>query len=645
MSDGIRSKTKMSLQDVLEKQNIKTSLEHLLTKNVRGQGSDGIRVSQFQEYWQINGQTILRQLLDGEYEPDIVLEQERVNAKGKIRGVSMFTCKDRLILRAISQLMMPACEKIFSEHCHAYRIEHGTGTAINMATTYLNEGYSWVAEIDIEKFFDVVPIVGVEERMAEYFEMDDKLLQLINRYLRCRLENDGKVTVKQMGLVQGSPLSPMLSNLYLTLLDYYMEKKGYAFVRFADDINIYAKNDREASDALQDVTEQIHTLSLHINKDKSGVFETKNRYYLGYHFEKKDNKYLASNKKINQSYYQNWHSTAVQKIEKNYHIINNGVLTKQDYTLLFENESGKRYLPIEVMDSLNIYSDIIFTSNFFSFVSRRKLRVTIFDKYANGVGTFTGKNNGSLAKTMLKQSAIYLDEKRRLEIAKKIMIAAMHNIRSNLKYYYKQKRTDEINEIILFLSEIISSINEAVSIDALMIAEARGRQKYYRAFNYIISNEDFKFVQRTRRPPKDAINALVSFGNTYLYNRIATEIMKTSLDIRIGFVHATNNRDESLNLDIAELFKPIIVDRVIFTMINRRMIDATIHFEEVENGGIYLNKLGKKIFLEELERKIYSQINVDHKTVSNDTLMREEVKKIYRMVIYDEKYKPYKYTN
>lgn len=88
-------------------------------------------------------------------------------------------------------------------------------------------------------------------------------------------------------------------------------------------------------------------------------------------------------------------------------------------------------------------------------------------------------------------------------------------------------------------------------------------------------------------PPKDPINTLISFGNTYLYNRIATEIEKTSLDLRIGIVHSTTTRSRTLNLDVADIFKPIIVDRAIFTIINKRMISATEHFEKVENGGIY----------------------------------------------------------
>ena len=116
------------------------------------------------------------------------------------------------------------------------------------------------------------------------------------------------------------------------------------------------------------------------------------------------------------------------------------------------------------------------------------------------------------------------------------------------------------------------------------------------------------------------------------------------MDIRIGFVHATNIRCQSLNLDIADLFKPLIVDRAIFTVINRHMIHASEHFEKTEDGGIYLNKEGKQIFINELENKVYQKQTEENLPRTYDTRIREEIHKIFRFVCHDEKYKPFKYN-
>lgn len=177
----------------------------------------------------------------------------------------------------------------------------------------------------------------------------------------------------------------------------------------------------------------------------------------------------------------------------------------------------------------------------------------------------------------------------------------------------------------------------------MMLVEARARELYYRMFNEILSSGEFRYTTRTKRPPKDALNALISFGNVYLYNRIATEINKTSLDIRIGFVHSTTTRNQSLNLDIADIFKPIIVDRVIFSLINLRMINVDEHFETLDNGAVYLNSSGKRLFINALDDKVYEKQTEDNHPLSYETRIRNEVSKVFRLIIYDEKYKPYKY--
>ena len=172
--------------------------------------------------------------------------------------------------------------------------------------------------------------------------------------------------------------------------------------------------------------------------------------------------------------------------------------------------------------------------------------------------------------------------------------------------------------------------------------EARARQLYYVAFNQILKNNEFKFLKRSKRPPLDEINAMLSFGNTLLYNQFLQIIWKTSLDPRIGIVHATNRRAHSLNLDFADIFKPIITDRIIFSLINLKQIKSE-HFERMEDGGIYLNKLGKRIFLEEFMEKLESKFVIKNESLTYKQLMINEVRNFQKHVINGEKHKPYKY--
>lgn len=135
---------------------------------------------------------------------------------------------------------------------------------------------------------------------------------------------------------------------------------------------------------------------------------------------------------------------------------------------------------------------------------------------------------------------------------------------------------------------------------------------------------------------------MISFGNTIIYQKIANEIYKTKLDIRISYLHSAMRRYENLNLDISEIIKPILVDKVIFSLINKRIIDAKVHFEK-RNNGVFLNKEGKYLFIDQLNKKLSSTITINNKKVSYQEILQQEVLKLLRHFKYDEEYEPFKY--
>jgi CRISPR-associated protein Cas1 len=179
------------------------------------------------------------------------------------------------------------------------------------------------------------------------------------------------------------------------------------------------------------------------------------------------------------------------------------------------------------------------------------------------------------------------------------------------------------------------------NISELMAIEGNLRDAYYSTFNSIIGKEDFEFNGRNRRPPQDRINALISFGNTLAYTAVLSEIYKTHLDPRIGFLHTTNFRRFTLNLDIAEIFKPVLVDRLIFALLGRNMLKAS-HFEKKSNG-ILLNDKGRKVFVEEWESRLRTTIK--HKELGREVsyrrLIRMELYKLEKHLMGEQEYVPF----
>jgi CRISPR-associated protein Cas1 len=215
---------------------------------------------------------------------------------------------------------------------------------------------------------------------------------------------------------------------------------------------------------------------------------------------------------------------------------------------------------------------------------------------------------------------------------------------SQVLKYYRSRISGGSNELATTIedfSTLKESLEQADSVEALMAIEGHCREKYYATFDFIINNPDFPFERRSQRPPHNRLNALISFGNSICYTVALSEIYKTYLDPRIGYLHATNFRRFSLNLDVAEIFKPIMVDRLIFTLLNKKMLTKKDFDKHVD--GIILTEGGRKKFIAELDNRLKTTVNHRHlgRAVSYRRLMRLELYKIQKHIMGEKPYVPY----
>lgn len=550
------------------------------------------------------------------------------------------TALDRFITKLIEQKLTRYMDPAIAENSYAYRKGKGIQEAVMAAKTYIEAGNRFLVAIDIRDFFDSIPLEEMMKQLEEVIQ-DRRVCSLIRKYLYCNVDSDGQIIEKKQGLVQGNSISPVLSNWYLRALDTYLESKEYNWLRYADNIYLYAESREKAIHIYNEVCKYIREhYSLKVNEKKSGVFDAYTKRILGYEFVKKSKKVEVRKYCYKrEATYRNWRDCVVEKVNHEYHIITDGIINKKDYALLFENEDEKHHIPVEVVDQINFYNDITIGSGVFKTLNEKNIKATFFDKYGNLVGCYLPEKRKGDTRILLKQCEMY-SGKERLNVAKQMQIASIHNMRANIRYYNKKKN---LEDCLVQLSGMIKEVNEGKTINSLMLTEARARQVYYEAFNTILNNDDFLFTVRSKRPPKDEINAMISFGNTLLYNQFLQYIWKTPLDPRIGMVHATNRRSHSLNLDFADIFKPIIVDRVIFTLINCHQIKVKEHFQQTEDGGVYLSKIGKHLFIEEFNRKLSTGVVIKGESITYKRLMQREVQSYLKLLTTGEKYKPYRY--
>ena len=273
------------------------------------------------------------------------------------------------------------------------------------------------------------------------------------------------------------------------------------------------------------------------------------------------------------------------------------------------------------------------------YLTQKEIIIHFFNYHNYYVGSYYPREHYNSGLVILKQAENYLDPDKRLLLAKKFVEGSIKNMLKVVSYY--KNRGIQLSDIDSEINALLSTLDTRASVDEVMAVEGNVRDTYYIAFDRIINNPDFKFEARTRRPSANRLNALISFGNSLLYVLILSEIYRTHLDPRIGYLHSTNTRRFTLNLDVAEIFKPILVDRLIFLLLNKGLIKKS-HFKN-NLGGIYLKENGQKIFVKEWEKKLQSTIR--HRglgrNVSYRRLIRLELYKIEKHILGDKEYKPF----
>lgn len=272
------------MEEVLRRENLMQAYKRVKS-NKGAPGVDGMTVEELLPYCRGNWEKIREQLLSETYEPRPVKRVETPKPDGKgTRMLGIPVVLDRLIQQAIQQLLTPIYDPTFSENSHGFRPGRSAHDAIRKAREYVNEGYTWVVDIDLEKFFDRVNHDVLMSRIARRVK-DKRLLRLIRRYLQAGMMEGGVVTVREEGTPQGSPLSPLLSNILLDELDKELESRGHRFARYADDCNIYVKSEAAGQRVMTSLTEFLEKrLRLKVNREKSAVGRPWERKFLGYSF-------------------------------------------------------------------------------------------------------------------------------------------------------------------------------------------------------------------------------------------------------------------------------------------------------------------------------------------------------------------------
>lgn len=270
-------------EQIFSRNNLFAALERV-QKNGGAPGIDGMTVAELPDHLQKHWEGIRAKLDRGSYVPSPVKRIEIPKPNGGVRQLGIPTVLDRFIQQAVHQRLSPIFEPTFSRHSYGFRPGRSAHDAVKAAREYIETGNSWVVDIDLERFFDTVNHDRLMAKLKDVIS-DKRVLKLVNVYLKAGVMENGMMQATEEGTPQGSPLSPLLSNIVLTELDKKLEERGHSFVRYVDDCNIYVKSERSAKRVLESTGTFIEKrMRLKVNDAKSAVGRAHERTFLGFSF-------------------------------------------------------------------------------------------------------------------------------------------------------------------------------------------------------------------------------------------------------------------------------------------------------------------------------------------------------------------------
>lgn len=326
-------------------------------------------------------------------------------------------------------------------------------------------------------------------------------------------------------------------------------------------------------------------------------------------------------------------------MNRNYHLLHDGTLSRDENTIRFDRADGNtNRIPVRKAEALFCYGQNDYNTELLELLDEHGVELHVFGWNDQYLGTHAPSRQQMSGETLVEQVRAYDDSSRRVEIASEMVRGSLHNMRRNIEYYLS--RGEVLEQERNSIRQQIDEVDRVADVSELLGVEATGRRAYYSAFDEILS--EFDFDSRSYNPPNSRVNALISFCNSLVYANITSAIHQTALEPTVSYLHEPGDRRNSLSLDIADVFKPVIADRVLFRVVNRGQVTADDFRDDVDS--YLLNEGGRKTVLKEYEELLRE--TVEHpkleRKVSYKYLLRLEAYKLKKSLLGGEQYEAFR---
>lgn len=600
---------------------------------------------------------VLRQLakdvVNGDYRPQPLLRIWVERAGKSPRGLAVPTVRDRILQTSLTLVLTPKVEAELEDCSYAYRQGRSVRMAVERIGFYQRQGYHWIVDADIEAFFDTIPHANLLAHLHA-IAPEPALIDLVTQWLTTPIQEGNQLTHPSQGIPQGSPISPMLANLYLDTLDDALLDADHVLIRYADDFIVLAKTEKRAEAALELTKDVLDRLTLRLNPVKTRIVHfDEGMEFLGWYFVRS----LAIPKR--------WKEVAAAQLQRpaispNTTTKNDGVDHDKDPTdtqpALAQDESAtdnsaattetephdfepllpplaplqrtlylvdkkarltvnnQRYqverddkailsLPAHQVDQIMLFGPVQVTTQALQLAARNECSIS----YLSYLGRYYGRfdpASGQQVTLLQAQFACHTDKPFQLDIARQIVAAKLHNCRlilARARRYHKSSSLDSSNN--LRIKQIQQSLKSTTSMESLRGSEGAAAAIYWRTFAELIP-APWKFSKRLARPAPDPINAMLSLGYTLLYQTTAGLLQARSLNAHLGMLHVPGGSHLALASDLMEVFRAYVVDTTILKLLRTQQLDPDAH--TLQAGTCSLGSETVRIFIRALEDRFNS---------------------------------------
>jgi CRISPR-associated protein Cas1 len=554
-------------------------------------GVDRVNLRMYSRELDSNLELLAATLARGWYTPLPTRRATIPKKSGGLRDLAIPTIEDRIVQRALLDLLEPVVEELFLDTSHGYRPGRGVASAVAQCRRAIASGCGWVVDADIEDFFGSV---DHERLMARFCELvDDRDIQrLVHAWLTVGCLSGWSVEKTPSGVAQGGPISPMLANLYLHEFDATITGAGFTLVRYADDFVVFCRSKEEAESAFAAVRETLSMIGLSLNEEKTRVASLdQGLEFLGVDLAPHHETRRVSDR-----------VTVLYVTEQGARIHRRGE------RIVIEKDGGiLRDVPSLYLDQIIIFGNVTLTQPAMAHVLTRGIDVTFLSSTGEYYGWLesTESHNPDL---ILRQLSASMDVPFSLALCSRLVAGKVSNQRRLL-----QKRVTpdlpRVKEAVHDLGTLARRITTATTLEQLRGLEGFAAKTYFAALSDLVT-EEMRFKGRSRRPPADPFNSLLSLGYTLLHHNARSAVRTAGLHPFVGFLHYAHFGRPSLVEDLMEEFRPVVVDLLVLTTVNRRMFQPKdFRPGETAEGrrGIFLDDLARKRFLGAFEERMRTE--------------------------------------